>query len=156
MPSTTASTQLNTVRFGELLRAMRGPISQTELADRTGIPQYLISNLERGEVDKPAFEFVARICKELGYSLDMVAAAAQLAPVDSQEWDSDYLTIEMSKIMRIIRGMAMEMNTNEQLEFAARLEISIESQRRAQDRMQLDNQQQDVLPRFMRRREEKR
>jgi len=68
--------------LGQVLKAerTRAGLSQSELADSTGLASNHIARLERGEKAFPRFDTVAKLAKELGLSLDWIAAECGLGP----------------------------------------------------------------------------
>ncbi|HZR25493.1 MAG TPA: helix-turn-helix transcriptional regulator [Vicinamibacterales bacterium] len=41
-------------------------LTQEELAEKSGLPQTTISDIERGAIKKPSWDAVARLCRALG------------------------------------------------------------------------------------------
>lgn len=52
-------------------RTKRG-LTQEQLAEKTGLPQTTISEIERGAIKRPSWDAVARISKALGYRPEQV------------------------------------------------------------------------------------
>lgn len=58
--------------LGQRLSMLRDKahLSQSELAKESGVDQGLISRIERGEICRPGFLTVGKLCTALGVSLD--------------------------------------------------------------------------------------
>jgi transcriptional regulator with XRE-family HTH domain len=61
-----------------MARQGRG-LTQEQLADRSGLPQTTISDIERGAIKKPSWDAVARIARALNYE------PQELFPIDLGE-----------------------------------------------------------------------
>jgi transcriptional regulator with XRE-family HTH domain len=77
-------------KFGEHLKTFRTKrrLTQLELAQRSGVPQPLISDLEAGKREGVTLEMAWRLARELSVSLDHLAGtwedvAASVPPEDA-------------------------------------------------------------------------
>jgi transcriptional regulator with XRE-family HTH domain len=66
---------MNMQRFGQQLKTFRQQrrLTQRELAQRSGVPQPLISDLEAGKREGVTLEMAWRLARELSVSLDHLA-----------------------------------------------------------------------------------
>ena len=66
---------MNMQRFGQQLKTFRQQrrLTQLELAERSGVPQPLISDLEAGKREGVTLEMAWRLARELSVSLDHLA-----------------------------------------------------------------------------------
>jgi len=66
---------MNIQRFGQQLKTFRQQrrLTQLELAQRSGVPQPLISDLEAGKREGVTLEMAWRLARELSVSLDHLA-----------------------------------------------------------------------------------
>lgn len=138
-------------RLGEIFRALRGGMSQTDVVERSGLPQYVVSTLERGTTDKPAFEFVVRLADAYGVTPNEIAAAVELTQYSSEGWEQENLTPDLSRMLRIIRSVSTRMSNEQQDRFSNRLDAVLELQRIDMRHDEYEDVS-SVLPYWMRRR----
>lgn len=128
--------ELDTRALGKILRELRGSSSQTEIAEHTGIPQYTLSDLELGKVEKPSFDYILRLSTYYGLTPNHLAAAIGLIPAPGQDWDADELIPMLAQTIYIIRTFGLQLDEHEQRDFSIRLEAAIDAQRRAWENRQ--------------------
>lgn len=110
--------------FGERLRALRGQQTQEKIGSLAGVPDYVLARYERGETDKPAYQYIITIGTALGYSPNEIAALAGLYTLEGME---DEQFGERRRSLKNLENIFMTLSESEQDTLLDMISLMIEA-----------------------------
>lgn len=107
----------NRRKWGEAMRALRGRRSAEEVATLSGVPFHTMLRLEKGQIEKPAFNDVVLLSKFYGLTPDQAATLGEMwvVPADVSK-PQDPLTDELARLGSELKDLSYK-EQKDMLEF---------------------------------------
>lgn len=148
---------MDLVRLGEVLRDLRGPMSQAEASEVSGVQAHTIGRYERGDIEKPAFEDLVKLGLAYGVEPNDLAAVVGLVPEPSGEGEMEIYGPEVAQALWSLRAFLLNLQPEERREVAGQVNLIVEIHKRRREELrpsQVSATLPDWLQKKLRRRKE--